>query len=148
MATKYIKFTGPCEWAKVYPHQIDRAFEENKGGNWSIVVDLSPADQLTFNNIGAKAKLKGTKATFRCYEKAAYGDVAPPTVTLPAGYDVGTPIGNGSIVTVDVEIYDYNFKGRPGKALRLKGVTVNELVEYKKPEPAAENKLNDDAVPF
>lgn len=154
MATTTVTFTGTSEWAKVYAGQIDREFVDDtnprdKGGNWSIGVILDEDEMKTFRAIGTKAgpdKKNPNKVTFRRYEKSFLGPLSPPEVVLPDGYEDGTSIGNGSAVEVEVDIYDYTFKNKPGKAMRLKKVTVTKLVEYKKPDGDAPKLA--DPVPF
>jgi hypothetical protein len=139
MATKRINLTGVTEWCKPWPGQIDREYEDpdnGKGGNWNMVLVLDEPSIRLFSAIGAKTKLKdGNKLTLRRYERAsALGDLGAPTVT---GVDEGTPIGNGSTATVGIDVYDYEFKGRPGKALRWVSVHVDNLVVYQRPEDQA-----------
>lgn len=138
MATQYVKFKGKCEWAKVWPHQIDREYEdEGKGGNWSIVVEVSDEDLKTFMVLSPKSEPKGNKIKLRRNEKhPSFGDLGPVTVT---GVPEGTLIGNGSTVEVTVEAYGGLYKGKKAyQATRLREVEVLELVEYK-PTPKEEN---------
>jgi len=138
MATKHVTLKGKAEWCKPWPGQIDREFEDpenGKGGNWSTIVILDDDSLKVFNALSAKTKLKdGNKLTLRRYERhPSLGELGPVKVT---GVDEGIAIGNGSDVSVDVECYDYTFKGRPGRALRWVSLNVDKLVEYVKPDAA------------
>lgn len=144
MATKRITLTGTAEWCKPYPHQIDRAFEDNtegpdpKGGNSSMVLILDEASTRLYNALGARAKIRDGKLTLRRYERhPRLGELGPVVVS---GVEDGTLIGNGSRVSVDVDVYDYEYNGRSSKGVRWVSVTVDELVEFtretSKPAPA------------
>jgi hypothetical protein len=134
MATKQIILKGTVEYCKPWPGQIDRGFEEegdDRGGNWSTKFIPDEESTKLFNALGAKAKIREGKLTLRRYERhPVLGELGP---VLVAGVDVGTAIGNGSEVTVGIDVYDYEFKGRPSKALRWVSVEVLKLVEYQKP---------------
>lgn len=136
MATKYITLKGKSEWCKPWDFQIDREYEEegdDRGGNFATNIFLDDKSVSEFQSLNAKAKLKeGNKLTIRRYERhPVIGELGPVVVT---GVDEGVPIGNGSDISVKAEVYDYTFKGRPGKALRWTSVQVDKLVEYKAPE--------------
>lgn len=136
MVTRFLRFTGECKWAKVWPVQLDKAYESEKnGGNWSVVITLNDKDFEDFKALRTRHKLdKGKDVTFRRYERASFGALGAPKVE---GVPEGTLIGNGSNVTVDVAVYPYTYGGRPGTGTRLERVIVNKLVEYK-PEVKAE----------
>jgi len=154
MATKYVEFTGPVRWAKVWPAQVDRKFAtDNAGGNWSLIMTLDDKQQKMYNALGTKngaineddlailaikAKKKGKEVdakigdvTFRRNERhPKLGDLGSPAVY---GIEEGTSIGNESICTVKAEFYPYTFEGQTGTASRLVSVKVDKLVEYVKP---------------
>lgn len=156
MATKSYTFTGPVRWAKVWPGQVDRKFQtDNAGGNWSVIMNLadSPEQVKLYNALGLKngvaseedvmianlkAKKKGKTSdlqigdvTFRRNERHPHlGNLGSPAVF---GVEEGTAIGNGSICTATVDVYDYTFEGQTGFAARLVSLAVDELVEYVKP---------------
>lgn len=136
MATKHITLRGKSEWCKPWDFQIDREFEEaddGRGGNYATTIVLDDDSVKLFNALGAKAKLKdGNKLTLRRYERhPVLGELGPVEVE---GVDEGTLIGNGSDISVGADVYDYTFKSRPSKALRLVSIIVDKLVEYQKPE--------------
>jgi hypothetical protein len=134
--TTTVSFTGKTMWFR--PGFIDREFEDpdnGRGGNYSIQMELDEASVRLFNGLNPKAKLKnGNVAKFSRYEYANFGNgpepLGPPVYT---GFDEGVAVGNGSDVTVRVDAYPYTFKGRPGTALRLVSVHVDNLVEYIRP---------------
>lgn len=136
MATKYITLKGKSEWCKPWDFQIDREFEEEgdtRGGNFATNIILDEESVAEFNSLNAKAKLKdGNKLTLRRYERhPVIGELGPVKVN---GVEEGQEIGNNSDISVLAEVYDYTFKGRPGKALRWTAIDVLNLVEYKAPE--------------
>lgn len=140
-----VTFKGKSFYAKPWPNQIDREYEDPdsiRGGNWCVRVTLDEDSVKLFNAIGPKAKLKDGVAAFRRYEYVDYGQgegvqpLGPPSVT---GVSEGTLIGNGSDLSVQVEVYPYTFKNRPGVALRLVSVHVDNLVEYVRPVGVTEN---------
>lgn len=138
MATKRLIFKGKAEYCKPWQFQLDTEFVDNtkgpdpRGGNFAM--DLIPdAEALaTFQALGTKAKLKDGKLKLRRYERhPVLGELGPVVVT---GVEEGTAIGNGSDVSVEADVYDYTYNGRPGKGLRWVSVTVDNLVEYKPAE--------------
>lgn len=155
MATKSYTFTGPVRWAKVWPGQVDRKFQtDNAGGNWSVIMNLSGSPEQTklYNALGLKngvaseedvmiAQLKAKKkgktsdlkvgdVTFRRNERhPQLGNLGSPAVF---GVETGTAIGNDSICTATIDVYDYTFEGQPGFAARLVALEVNDLVPYVK----------------
>lgn len=159
MATKQYTFTGPVRWAKIWPGQVDRKFQtDNAGGNWSLIMNLSGSPEQTklYNALGLKngvaseedvmianlkAKKKGKTSdlkigdvTFRRNERhPSLGDLGSPAVL---GVETGTAIGNDSICTATIDVYDYTFEGQTGFAARLVAVEVNDLVPYVKPDKA------------
>ena len=83
----------------------------------------------------------------------------PPRVTDSEGnlWPDDKIIGNGSEVTVKLEVYNYSYKGRSGTAARLEAVRVDDWVEYQKPDetaptppaaPANTQAFVDDTIPF
>lgn len=145
MATRRITMKGKAEWCKPYPHQIDRAFEDNsngpdpRGGCNSMVLIPDEESLLVFKALGTRAKLNDGKLTLRRYERhPVLGELGPVVVR---GVDYETPIGNGSDVTVEVDVYDYTYNGRASRGLRWVSVTVDNLVVFEreptsKPAPA------------
>jgi hypothetical protein len=145
MATKRITLRGTTEWCKPWPNQIDREFAEegdSRGGNNGTVLVLDDDSVALFNALGAKTKLAdGNKITLRRYERhPVLGELGGVVVN---GVPEGTLIGNGSQASCDVDVYDFNYNGRPGKAMRWVSVTVENLIQYVKPD--SEPKV---AVPF
>lgn len=56
----------------------------------------------------------------------------PPKVVDSKNNVIGSDvlIGNGSVVRVRTNVFDYNFKGKTGTSLGLQALQVLELVEY------------------
>lgn len=153
MATQYLSFRGKAHYCKPYEGQIDHGFEDKEDGhfaNWNtgLLLDeetLRVYRALALNQVKVK---ENNQVTFKRSEfkrdKGQLVPLGPPRVTLPEGIEEGTAIGNGSDVTIGIEVYDYSYKNRPGKAARWNSVVVHELVEYVKPEAAPVGP----AVPF
>lgn len=155
MATQYLQFRGKAHYCKPYDAQIDRGFEDKEEGtyaNWNtgLLLDddtLRAYKALALSQVKIKENNQVTfkrpefKKNFKTGEIEALG---APSVRLPDGVDPGTAIGNGSDVTIHVEVYDYTYKARPGRAARWNSVTVNELVVYNPEAPPAEGPK----VPF
>ncbi len=129
MPTKYYKFTGPCKWAKV--HLPDKTYNV-----YSIQVYLDEENLAKYKESGIQGRVKedqdGTYVSFRRLPvKLIKGDVVelgPPQVEDAQRNKLLDPIGNGSIVTVDVAVYDTV----KGKGHTLQRVHVNELVKYER----------------
>jgi hypothetical protein len=155
MATRYVSIRGKAHYCKPYEGQIDRGFEDKDEGvvaNWNTGLRLDDEQLRAYNALGlSQVKVKeGNLVTFKRpefkkdYKTGEMVPMGPPSVTLPEGVEPGSAIGNDSDITVNFEVYDYTYKNRPGRAARWNGVVVNELVEYKKPEPQPVGP----AVPF
>jgi hypothetical protein len=134
MATKSIILKGTVEWCRPWPGQLDLAFADEgdaRGGNWNTDFLPDEDSMKVFNALGAKAKIRDGKLKLRRYERhPVLGELGP---VLVAGVDAGTAIGNGSEVTVGMDVYDYEFKGRASKGIRWVSIEVLKLVEYEKP---------------
>jgi hypothetical protein len=134
MATKHLILKGTVEFCKPWPAQLDTAFAEEgdaRGGNWNC--DFIPDEDSTkaYNALGAKAKIRDGKLKLRRYERhPVLGELGP---VLVSRVDPGTAIGNGSTVTVGIDAYDYEYKGRASKGIRWVSLEVEKLVEYEKP---------------
>lgn len=158
MGTTTITFRGKALYCQPWPSQVDKEYEDPdsvRGGNWSTKLIVDDDNLKLFNALGAKAKtkrvdeLKKTEGledyidskflTFRRYEYVDYGKgkeaLGAPEVS---GVPEGTAIGNLSDVSVTVDVYPYTYKGKPGVAIRWVSLHVDDLVEYKKPEPVSQ----------
>jgi hypothetical protein len=127
MATKTYYFTGTAEWAKVY--EPVEAYDKTKPKEFCIDVLLDDKSFELFKQSGSQLRPKENRVKFKCPSTALIkGEVVhfAPSVKDKDNEDFNDPIGNGSKVTVKVEVYDT----RMGKGTRLAGVRVEELVEY------------------
>jgi len=143
--TKEVYVSGVAEWAQVK--------RPNKFNNWSINVYTDKATRKSLKELGLRANPKegneefgdGWFLTFRRPTQATWKgkltELDPPKVVMADGTVFDGLIGNGSKVTVKLEIYEYNggidaagnrYEG--GKAARLIGVRIDELVEYVAPQ--------------
>lgn len=129
MATKTYRFSGEARWAKLA--SPDEKYQKYQ-------VDLFLDDWSTFEKSGLQLKVKEDKesgakfVTFRrpvsSLIKGEKVDWGAPEVVTPDGNAFTGLVGNGSRLTVDVDVYD-TVKG-PGH--RLQKVIVDNLVEYKR----------------
>lgn len=160
MATQYISFRGKAHYCKPYEAQIDRGFEDKDEGtfaNWNTGLILDDATLIAYKALGLnQVKIKeGNIVTFKRqefkkdYKTGELEALGAPRVTIPDGAVEGAAIGNGSDISVSIEVYDYQYKNRPGRAARWNAVTVHELVEYAKPvaKPVGEAPAFGPSVP-
>ncbi len=131
MATTSYKFSGECKWAKVYK-------PDPKYMKYSIDLKLEGKDIDVFKAIGLKNTLKedGWVTFRRDPSKEVWKDGkkvpgGPPSVVDASGNVSTELIGNGSMVTVQVSVYDYDNNFGKGKGSRLEVVRIDKLVEFK-----------------
>lgn len=144
MASEYVLVRGTSKFAKLY--RPDPQYE-----CWSIILYPNSESLELIKSWGVKNHLKkdedGYNYTFRRPQQKLIRGILtpflPPQVFDKEGKPFTDLIGNGSDVTVKLCLYSYKApNGNPGKAVRLEGVTVNELVPYipKRDMKAAEIK--------
>lgn len=153
MATKQVTFQGKAQWFN--PWELDTAFVEDddpRGGNYAVNVILDDEGVAQFKAMGAKAKLKEVvkddgdlrKAVFRRYERhPVIGELGPVIVT---GVPRGVLVGNDSDITVVIDLYDFSYKGRPSRGIRLVSVNVDNIVEYVKPDTTSKPAVGVPAI--
>lgn len=149
--SKIVKFKGKALYCKPWPDQIDREFSNpdeprDRGGNWSTGLVVDDDGIKLFKATGTKAKVKRVEdlktlptafteedkfITFRRYEKLSNQTIIEAGV-LVYGVDPGTFIGNGSDVTLEVEVYSTEYNSKPIVGMRWVSVTVDNLVPYEK----------------
>lgn len=152
MATETFYWTGKCKWAKVYK-------PDPKYNNF--VMDFYPDNPEEIPNAGLGLEPKADEdGTFyrlrRPVEKLIKDELVqfgPPKVVLNTGQvdEAGVPvvepfsklIGNGSRVTVKVDVFDV--RAGKGKGHRLNSVRVDEHVPY---EAAGSEKPASTEYPF
>ena len=140
MATKTFFFTGTVKWAKVF--KPDEKFEPQ----YSLQLFLDDDGWATWKASGLGGKVKededGKYVTFRRKVAGPSWEpvLGPPKVTSADGKPFEGLIGNGSTLTVKVDVYDT----AKGKGHRLEGVRVDELVVYEKP---TEDEVPDEPEP-
>ena len=162
--------SGTAYWAKVHQPHFD---QYNEQGIFSIdvTVDAKTKKQLQDLGLGPRIKNKGDERNDFVTIKRKYTrkdgtkNSAPRVVDskkTPISSDV--LIGNGSLVNVAFDTYDYNVKGNQGVGASLKAVQVIKLIEYSpsenldefseesgyqaKTNGASKNELEDDKLPF
>lgn len=143
MATEIHYFTGKAKWAKV--HEPDEKYN-----NYQICLYMDEDSRARYDKSGLRLKDRededGEYIQFRRNHEGYYkGEEAhvfgPPTVLNEDGETITDLVGNGSDVTVKVEIYDTKM----GRGHRMEAVRVNELVEY---NGAPTVVAAEDEVPF
>ena len=163
--------SGTAYWAKVHQPHYD---QYNEKGIFSIdvTVDAKTKKQLQDLGLGPRIKTKDDERGEFITIKRKYTrrdgtkNSAPRVVDskrAPVSPDI--LIGNGSLVNVAFDTYDYDMKGNKGVGASLKAVQVTKLVEYspsenldefseesgyQAPTHGASNKdgLEDDKLPF
>lgn len=129
MATKYYKFKGPCKWAKLHT-------PDQKYNNYQINVYLDDEGIKQLKDSGLQLSLKtdedGSFVTFRRPQqkiiKGQLVDLGKPRVEDKDRKPLEALVGNGSMVTVDVSVYDT----LKGKGHTMMGVQVTDLVIYER----------------
>lgn len=138
MATETFYFSGTCKWAKVY--KPDMKFEPQ------YTIDLYMDDESwdSYADSGLRLKKKEDEdGEYVGFRRKVAGpewkpDMGPPTVIDAKGNEFKELIGNGSKVTIKVDVYDTKM----GKGHRLETVRVDEHVKYEAPkeEPEVEDE--------
>lgn len=134
MATKQYQITGEVKWAKV--HKPDSKYNKH-----TIDIKLDAKGKATFEKMGLKNQAKEDEdgnlwVTFRrdpdgmVWNDGAKGTAGAPKVLDAEGHPTTDFIGNGSVATITVSVYDYDNKFGKGKGSRLEKVHVHNLVEY------------------
>jgi len=154
MATTYHKLSGKAVWAKV--HRPDTKFEPQ----WSVGIVLDDEELAKFKALKKEYKLRATfketdersgleegleYLTFRRRVKKPWGDNTPPAVEDEQGNHIAENVGNGSDITVEFQIYSYNYQGKPGHAAEFNKIIVHDLVRYEKPATQELTPANTDS---
>lgn len=135
----YKYWSGKCKWA--------RTSAPDQWGNWKVTLYPTPETLEEIRELqtqGLKTTIQkdedGYYVTLRRPQEKNYGGkikgFAPPVVLNADGSPAGNVmIGNGSDVTVKVEVYKYNIpasNGKKGVAIRMEAIRINNLVPYEK----------------
>lgn len=145
MATYYFK--GTCKWAKVYEPDEDY---DKTSKSWKIDLFMDDESFALFEESGAQLKVREDKETKERYVtfkrptrkliKDKIEEYHKPAVVDATNSPMTAKIGNGSTVTVKVEIYNT----MKGKGHTLEAVRVEELIPYEEKQI----KSAADVVPF
>lgn len=130
MATQYLKFKGPCKWAKVFK-------PDPKYNNYQIVVYLDDKTKEDYKKSGIQVQIKedddGEYVVFRRPAmkliKGEAVNLGPPVVEDKNSVAMTDAVGNGSLVEVTVDVYDT----MKGKGHTLRAVRVLDHVKYERP---------------
>lgn len=131
MAVQTIYLSGEAKWARVFESQMDTKF----GEKFHLNLKPDDASRIILKSSGSRVKAHeeedGTWYKFsRDNKKEFKGELTvlgPPKVVDKDGTtSFDKMIGNGSKVTVKLDIYDSKY----GKGTRLEAVRVDEHVPY------------------
>ena len=122
MATKEFYLSGICKWAKVLPDNGDAKFER-----WTIDLFMDDKSWGKFDDSGLQLKVREDDEGDKFVKFARrFTDWEGNKVDAPEIHGADGEIGNGSEVTIKVEVFDT----KNGKGHRLLAVRVDELQEY------------------
>lgn len=143
MATYY--FSGEARYAKVY--QPVETYDK-EGQEWTIDVKLDDESKDLFEESGCQLRPSKDNLKFYTFRRPVQKEINGDTVNYEAPRVVDAnnqpfnqKIGNGSKVTIKVEIYGT----RKGKGHRLEAVRVEEHVPF---DGDVVKAANDEMVPF
>ena len=131
MASNTIYVSGKAKWARVYPQQMDTAFNAER---FHITVYPDEASLVTLKASGSRVKEHadedGKYYKFSRDNKKKFKDkveeLGPPKVIDADGSLFIENIGNGSTVTAKLVVFDSAF----GKGTRLEAIRVDNHVPY------------------
>ena len=141
MATQTIYLTGTVKWPRVYADQMDTSFDTEK---FHVMISPDDASTIALRSSGSRIQAKKDEDGATWYKvsrnnKKIFKDkktgldkeeiIGPPTVVQNVnGVNVPftDPIGNGSVATLRVSVYDSKF----GKGTQLEAVRIETLVPY------------------
>lgn len=123
MATNQIYLSGIVKWAKVYK-------PDDKYHNYSVNLALDQDSQKEFDGSGLRLRPKKDDQDGIEYVRFRRGEEdGPPIVVDSQGEKLTALIGNGSKVTIRVEVYDTKSYG---KGHRLMAVRVDDLIVFER----------------
>lgn len=127
MSTEYFTFEGTVKWPWLT--------KPNKFGKYAV--DFYPKDDATRKAIKATGFRGAPKESEDGWFYTFRRDPNKGPVELTCdGVPFAGLVGNGSAVTITLEVYDYdNPEFGKGKGSRLHSVAVKKLVEYNPPAP-------------
>lgn len=144
--TETIYLKGKAKWV--------RNTQPNEWGKWAMTLYPDPESLEKFRELqaqGLKNVIKKdddgynfsiTRPTQKQYGNRIQG-FAPPKVMDKDGQDLGnTRIGNGSDVTVKLEVYEHKTPTGKAKAARWEALRVDNLVPYEPPRDFSEDEAN------
>lgn len=154
MTTEVIEVEGIAKFARVFEHNRDPGSTEGVNGakytypeatSIQVVLDQNELAKVTKANPKLKPNVTedGIEVRFkRRWINKIPARGGPPRVVDADGntWDEKVLIGNGSKVKVAAEVYDTSY----GKAMRLIGVQVLELVEF---EPEEGESVKEEDLP-
>lgn len=146
MASEVITVRGKSNYARLWEGNMDMGTSIANGDAYdyppacvvNLIMDQEEATKVSTANpkVNLQVKPEGLSVKFKRVFDNPYNPKfgGAPTVKDADGnlWDTSVLIGDGSDITVAAEVYDTRY----GKAMRLMGVQVHELVPYEgTPEP-------------
>jgi hypothetical protein len=141
-------------WVKCDQNNPDLGFDGDSPA-WSIDVE-KPSEEIkkiwAANKLGGLKTRKETGDEYLVIKRKAApfknGDQKESPTVVDGHLKPLDPnlVGNGSIVNVQYNIYDWEFKGRKGKSADLSGIQVINLVARE--GAISEFEMVDDSTPF
>jgi hypothetical protein len=149
MATVFEFFKGKCKFARL--QQPDDQY----GWGMKFYPDQDSLDRFkSWQAKGIKNELKRDDDGDFFYLRRPYRkerkngpDIyfTKPVILNKENLPIDTMIGDGSDLIAKAEIYEYKFQNKPGKAMRLAGVKIENLVPYNIPSMSdGEQRLTKD----
>lgn len=149
--SKSAKLSGKCKWAQLDKPNIK--FEPM----WKITIVLENEtliERLKATGLNVKQDNDGDwvldikRKVNSKDKKTGEVKVNNPPVVMYEGEEFHDKIGNGSHVTCEFSVYDWDSFGKKGVGVWLNAVTINELVPYgKKTDLDFDSEVSSD-VPF
>jgi hypothetical protein len=131
MASEQIYLSGIAKWAKIFK-------PDDKYHNYSVNLALDADSQKRFDQSGLRLRPKKDEQDGITYVRFRRGEEDGPPIVVDSKGDKSTNlIGNGSKVTVRVEVYDTKTFG---KGHRLMAVRVDDLIPYERVDVTADGK--------
>lgn len=127
--TTFVTITGPARWARLYESNKDTKY----GDASNVEIQLDSKALETLKNVGWRGKIKEDNwAKFSRKHEQIYADgprkMGCPMVLSSSRKPFSEMIGNGSILSLKLEVYPSKF----GIGSRIEEVTVLEHVPYVK----------------
>ena len=127
--TKYITIEGLCKWARLYPENMDTRF----GDKYNVDFYPDKKSLLVLKESGFRGKRREDEdgeyyKLSRDDKNNIEGKGGPPKISGPDGSVFKETIGNGSTLSIILEVYPSKY----GTGSRISSVTVKNHIPYVK----------------